>query len=97
MKAPLSWQDYQTLELVSPQQQKKQNGLGAKLNNLIQEALAHLAATSEPRVWTTQDSTGRTQWKAYDPMTRRSASCDSVEEMQVWLEERHYQYHLTAR
>jgi hypothetical protein len=99
MKSRLSWQEYQKLELISDELQQKPNkpSLGGKLNDIWQAVLAYLATSTEPHVWKTQDATGHAQWKAYDPVTKHSAECSSEEEMQVWLEERHYQYHLTAR
>lgn len=98
LKSRLNWQEYQEMELISDKLQQKPNkpSLGAKLNNLWQSVLAYFATSSEPCVWNTQDSTGHTQWKAYDPVTRQSACCDSEEELRAWLEERHYPYHRFA-
>jgi hypothetical protein len=99
MKSRLSWQEYQKLELISDGLQHNQDkpSLGAKLNNFWQSVLAYFATSSEPCVWKTQDTADRTQWKAYDPVTKKSVCCDSEEELRAWLEERHYQFHLFAK
>lgn len=43
----------------------------------------------EPQVWKTIDSVGRVWWHVFDPNTGRTASLDSEEEVQIWLEERY--------
>lgn len=112
MKSFTIWQDSQQLKAPAQRVQKRNSSIGAKLNNIWQTVIAYLATTSEPHVWTSQrsagggsgdvpvqaeDATGYTQWNAYDPLTRQFAHFASAQEMRVWLEERHYQYHLAAQ
>ncbi|GAB4234849.1 MAG: hypothetical protein Kow00121_62530 [Elainellaceae cyanobacterium] len=46
--------------------------------------------TPEPHVWQHSDRHGHITWHAYDPMTDRSYSSGSEDEMRQWLEERYY-------
>lgn len=61
-------------------------GLGALWQNL----LAHLEATTEPRVWKASDASGQTLWNAYDPITQMAIDHASADELRTWLEELHY-------
>jgi hypothetical protein len=64
--------------------------LGTKLNNLWQNLLAHLDATTEPRVWQVNDDADPTLWNAYDPITHMAIDHASADELRTWLEELHY-------
>jgi hypothetical protein len=64
--------------------------LAAKLNNLWQNLLAHLDATTEPRVWQANDAADQTLWNAYDPITQMAIDHASADELRTWLEELHY-------
>lgn len=91
MKSQLNWNDAQNSE-VTPSQilRKTQRSLNAKLTSLWQHAIAYLNASSEPRVWQSQND-GKAAWNAYDPTTKRSIKQVSMQELRTWLEERHYQ------
>ncbi|MBE9159395.1 hypothetical protein IQ265_21560 [Nodosilinea sp. LEGE 06152] len=52
--------------------------------------LTRLDATTEPRVWKATDSSGKTLWNAYDPITRLAIDHASADELRTWLEELHY-------
>jgi len=92
MKSQLNWNNSQNLGIVTSQSlQAQRRHLSAKLNDIWQHALSYLCIAAEPRVWHTEDSLGRTAWSAYDPMTGRSIEQVSVQDLRVWLEERHYQ------
>jgi hypothetical protein len=65
-------------------------GLFAHLSDAWQNLLAHLEATSEPRVWKAVDASGETLWNAYDPITQLAIDHASADELRVWLEELHY-------
>lgn len=81
----------QRLERILHQPAQNGRNLKARFNNLWQTAIAHLAISSEPHVWQTQDATGQMVWNSYDPNTGRSIHRVSAAELRVWLEERHYQ------
>jgi hypothetical protein len=65
-------------------------GLVAHLSAFWQNLLAHLEATSEPRVWKASDTSGQTLWNAYDPITQMAIDHASADELRTWLEELHY-------
>jgi hypothetical protein len=89
MKSQLNW-NHQTLQSLTAQPTQKRSLL-TKLSDFWQKIFADLSASAEPHVWQTQDSTGKTGWNAYDPMTKRSIEQVSAPELRAWLEERHYQ------
>ncbi|OWY68362.1 hypothetical protein B7486_26290 [cyanobacterium TDX16] len=47
-------------------------------------ALSHNA---EMRVWKTEDKTGRSLWKLYDPITGETFDFNSENEVRTWIEE----------
>ncbi|MGB3136758.1 MAG: hypothetical protein WBB18_08130 [Nodosilinea sp.] len=53
-------------------------------------ALVRLNTTTEPRVWQSTNTAGKTLWNAYDPMTQLAIDHASADELRVWLEELHY-------
>jgi hypothetical protein len=59
--------------------------LAAQLASHWDCLLAHLSATTEPRVWQTSDR----RWSAYDPISRLTLDHASADEMRTWLEELH--------
>lgn len=65
-------------------------GLVAQLGTFWQNLLAHLEATTEPRVWKVSDASGQTLWNAYDPITQMAIDHASADELRTWLEELHY-------
>jgi hypothetical protein len=66
------------------------SSLVAKLNNFWHNLLAHLDATTEPRVWRTSDAAEQPLWNAYDPITQMAIDHASADELRTWLEELHY-------
>ncbi len=64
--------------------------LVAQLATFWHGLLAHLEATSEPRVWKVSNTQGETLWNAYDPITQMAIDHASADELRVWLEELHY-------
>ncbi len=92
MKSQLSWNDSRNLNIPTHQSfQTKQRRFSYKLNDVWQHVLTHFYVSSEPRIWQTEDSLGRTAWSAYDPTTKRSIEQVSAPELRIWLEERYYQ------
>lgn len=92
MKSQLNWNNSQNLDNRTSQRfQLQHRRLSAKLNDIWQHALSYFYTSSEPRIWQTEDSFGRPAWSAYDPMTGRSIEQVSVQDLRIWLEERHYQ------
>lgn len=92
MKSQLNWNNSQNLDTRTSQSLRSQHRrLSAKLNDIWQHTLSYFYTSSEPRIWRTEDSCGRTAWSAYDPMTGRSIEQVSVQDLRIWLEERHYQ------
>lgn len=65
-------------------------GLVAQLGAFWQNLLAHLEATTEPRVWQASDASGQALWNAYDPITQMAIDHASADELRTWLEELHY-------
>jgi hypothetical protein len=63
---------------------------GTLLTEIWQALLAHLKATSEPRVWQTKTPDGETLWNAYDPISQLAIDQASTDELRVWLENLHY-------
>jgi hypothetical protein len=45
---------------------------------------------SEPRIRQVRRPSGEVYWRAYDPVTRQSASFDSEAAVRSWLEQRYY-------
>ena len=84
-------QAYWPLTRSYPSQSRQSNLLKNKLSNLLQSLVAQMTNTSEPRVWKSQDTTGRTQWNAYDGTFNRVIHNASETELREWLEHR---YHL---
>lgn len=97
MKSFMNWQQYQYSGQVPAQLERNRSKLtiAAKLKSIWQTATAYLEASSEPRVWSSQDQAGRIAWSAYDPTTKQSIHQITEQEMRVWLEERHYAYSLS--
>ncbi|MBF2049418.1 MAG: hypothetical protein EDM05_040795 [Leptolyngbya sp. IPPAS B-1204] len=96
MKSQLSWKEYQALEfLTEPTANTASKALSLKLktrlNHIWQSLVAYFSTSTEPHVWRSEDSNGQVVWHAYDPVTNRSVQQASMDEMRVWLEERHYQ------
>ncbi len=65
-------------------------GLVTQLGAFWQNLLAHLEATTEPRVWKASDTFDQTLWNAYDPTTQMAIDHASADELRTWLEELHY-------
>ncbi|MBE9182997.1 hypothetical protein IQ268_31160 [Oculatella sp. LEGE 06141] len=92
MKSSTSWLEYQRHRFNrSYQQPAAQPGITTSLNSVWNSLRAYLFTSSEPRIWTTVDSLGETQWHGYDPLTRQSVECTSETDMRIWLEQRHYE------
>ncbi len=69
--------------------QSVQPRLKARLNNLFHTLVAQLTNSGEPRVWRSQDATGRPLWNAYDAATDRIIRNASETEVRAWLEARY--------
>lgn len=90
MKTPISYLEYQQLELiVPPELDRSGTSLGAKLKRIWQLAIT-TSRDSEPRVWYDCDRMGNTWWSALDPVTGRTINQVSESEMRVWIERRHH-------
>ncbi len=50
-----------------------------------------VSSHNELQVWQKTDRYGNTYWQAYDPVTGRSTSLGSEDEMRIWIEQRYYQ------
>ena len=85
MKSPISWKEYQRLELITPEKKT----FGQKLQQFWQAVVADLKDTAEPRLWQTIDRSGHAAWNGYDPMTGRSVHHLSESDLLTWLEQRH--------
>ena len=60
-----------------------------KLAALFQSLVAQMTDSSEPRVWQSQDTAGRTLWNAYDGTFNRIIRNASETELRDWLEHRY--------
>jgi hypothetical protein len=60
------------------------------LNKFCQHLFKFIVTSSELQVWQTSDSHGHTSWRAYDPITGRSACFGCEEDMRVWIEQYYY-------
>ncbi|MBE9198305.1 MULTISPECIES: hypothetical protein [unclassified Nodularia (in: cyanobacteria)] len=65
--------------------------LESKRQIFWQKLVNALSASSELQVWQKSDRSGHITWRAYNPMTGRSACFGSEEEMRVWIEMQYYQ------
>ena len=72
-----------------PSQSRRSNLLKNKLSHLFQSLVAQMTNASEPRVWKSQDTTGRTLWNAYDETFDRIIRNASETELREWLEHRY--------
>ncbi|NJN85960.1 MAG: hypothetical protein HC881_06160 [Leptolyngbyaceae cyanobacterium SL_7_1] len=81
------WLTYEELELIAPANPKYQQqfALGSILRNLWQHWLA-LMTKNEPQISQTVDAKGQISWRIYDPRTGRSTTCESEQEVRVWLD-----------
>jgi hypothetical protein len=96
MKSYVYWEKAQELEQLFHQSSQRNFGLGVKINDIWQSAIAHLELSAEPHIWKTQDQSGQIAWSAYAAATRQSIRQVSAQEMRTWLEEQHYQDALIA-
>lgn len=94
MKSLATTNTYYSLEQIPSKAPQKKNvrSFRSEVTEIWQAIVAHLEATSEPRVWQTQDQSGREEWNAYDPASHQTLRQVSEQDLRVWLEERHYQY-----
>jgi len=91
MKSQCSWNNSSSYDFATtPTLQKNQRSTWSQLKDLWQSTLNYFSASTEPRVWQTEDSAG-IAWSAYDPITKQWIERVSAQELRVWLEERHYQ------
>ncbi|WP_017318114.1 hypothetical protein [Mastigocladopsis repens] len=61
------------------------------LKKVWEHVVIWLVSSSELQVWQESDRHGRIfSWRAYDPLTGRSACFGSEEEMRIWIEECYY-------
>jgi len=48
--------------------------------------------SNELQVWQTTDPDGYLHWRAHDPLTGESVTCDSEDEMRAWIEQRYHHH-----
>lgn len=61
------------------------------ISRLWQQFYTWLVSSSDLQVWQESDSHGDTAcWRAYDPITGRSACFGSEEEMRIWIDKCYY-------
>lgn len=90
LKTPISYLEYQRLELIVPPEVDRN---GTSLRARIQRIWQFLMTTSrdsEPRVWCNYDRMGNICWSAFDPVTGRAINQVSESEIRVWIEQRHH-------
>jgi hypothetical protein len=57
------------------------------LKKVWRSLVAALGDNLEMRVWKTEDKTGRSLWKLYDPISGETFDFDSENEVRTWIEE----------
>ncbi|WP_414548283.1 hypothetical protein [Anabaena sp. CCY 0017] len=62
-----------------------------QLKSKLQKLVTALSASSELQVWQKSDRYGHIYWRAYNPITGRSACFGSEAEMRIWIEMQYYQ------
>lgn len=77
-------------------QQQNTRSFRSEVTEIWQAIAAHLAGTSEPRIWQTQAQIGRDEWNAYDPMSHQTLRQTSAQDLRIWLEEQRYQNHFSV-
>lgn len=94
MKPLLSQLEYQQIELIIPEPQRR---LKARIVRGFQAVGRSLSQLSQPlfkqpdvQVWCRRDESGNVWWSAYDPASQRSVDHISQEQMLVWIEQRYY-------
>lgn len=90
MRTHRQWLNYQKLELISDQQseaKRRDQVVLSAFKNIWDMLLTTLITGSEPRIWQTIDSSGKTGWKVYDPKTERVIQLSSEAEVRTWLDE----------
>lgn len=70
--------------------QNKSLNLLSVLKRTSQRLMRLFVGSNELRVWQTYDRSGQTWWHGFDPMTGRSISVDTEEQMRIWIEQRYY-------
>jgi hypothetical protein len=48
--------------------------------------------SDEPKVWQERDRFGNLYWRIYDPISDRSATLASEQEVREWLDQRFYKH-----
>ena len=90
MRTHRQWLNYQKLELISDQQSESKRRVQVVLSafkNIWDMLLTTLTTGAEPRIWQTIDSSGKTEWKIYDPKTEQVIQLSSEAEVRTWLDE----------
>lgn len=64
--------------------------IGSALKRVLQAFIQLFSDNNEPRIWLTTDRYGNTFWHAYDPVSDKSVTCCSEDEMRAWIERRYY-------
>jgi hypothetical protein len=68
---------------------KKFAELGSAFRHGWRTLLNSFETRNEPRIWATRDRHGHQYWHVFDPMTERSWTLSSEEEVRIYLEERY--------
>lgn len=89
VKTPISYLEYQRLELIVPPKLEESGTIKVKLKRIWQ-LVRTTSRDSEPRVWYSRDRMGNTWWSALDPVTGRTINQVSESEMRSWIERRHH-------
>jgi hypothetical protein len=67
---------------------KNQPSFWSKIKQLW-ELLFQTSLVPELQVWSKRDRWGNTLWSAYDPLTGRSISQITEEQMRIWIEQQY--------
>lgn len=85
--------DYETLELIysadAPQQQQRLTFASA-IKGMVAWLVAALTHDPDVRIWEATDKSGHTYWRVKDPVSGRSATLSSENEVRAWIEARYY-------
>jgi hypothetical protein len=86
--------NYERLELISrpePKLEQQPSVVMSLLKGIGQKVIGFFAVDTEPKIWQITEPTGEIWWRAYDPVSGRSAWLATEEDVLKWVEDRYYQ------
>ena len=92
MRTYKQWRNYREQELIERHQPAREL-LEVEILSFFQQIWDSWqnwwCVSNEPQISEITDSTGRTRWKIYEPVSDRTFQLESQQEVLAWLEQRH--------